>query len=90
MAYGLLTDLLGQNAYKVTISNPENDWLNVAQLPISWDVAALGGSQVSVDILLVGYRQEGSPGQEQVPHHCCTCHVLRYHVMYMCACFVPT
>ena len=60
------SDLLGRNAYTVTVSNPTNDWLNIAELPISWDAAALGGSQVFVDILLVGYRQEGNPGQEQV------------------------
>ena len=60
------SDLLGRNAYTVTVSNPTNDWLNIAELQISWDAAALGGSQVFVDILLVGYRQEGNPGQEQV------------------------
>ena len=62
----LRADLLGRNAYTVTVSNPTNDWLNIAELQISWDAAALGGSQVFVDILLVGYRQEGNPGQEQV------------------------
>lgn len=61
-----VSDLLGRNPYSVTIGNPDNNWLNPGQLTLTWNPVDLGGSQVAVDVRLVGYREEGLPGEEEV------------------------
>ena len=50
----------------MVISNSGNDWLNPTQLPISWDPQVLGGSNVKVNIKLMGYREDGLHGEEEV------------------------